>query len=86
MGTELYGEGVDCDRCIDESVISWGDKLCQTGGAGRTGMLERCACAARRVVFARGASAPWAAAFEASAVGVPLRVDGALNDLFQSGR
>ena len=32
---ELEGEGVDCDRCIDESVIVWGDKLCQTGGAGR---------------------------------------------------
>ena len=86
MGTELYGKGIDCDRCIDESMISWGDELCQTGGAGHTGMLERCACAARRVVFARGASAPWAAAFEASAVGVPLRVDGALNDPFQSGR
>ena len=49
-------------------------------------MLGQFEQAARRVVFARGASAPWAAAFEASAVGVPLRVDGALNDLFQSGR
>ena len=85
MGTELYGEGVDRDRCIDESVISWGDELCQTGEAGRT-MLGRCACAARRVVFARGACAPWAAAFEASNVGMPLRVDGALIDPFQSGR
>ena len=53
MGTELYGEGIDCDRCIDESVIGWGDM---------------------------------AAAFAAAAVGVRLRVDGALNDLFQSGR
>ena len=53
MGTELYGEGIDCDRCIDESVIGWGDM---------------------------------AAAFAAAAVGVRLRVDGALNDPFQSGR
>ena len=81
MGTELYGEGVDCDRCIDESVIGWGDELCLTGGAGRTGMLGRCARAAGRVIFGSGACAPWAAAFAASVVGVPLRVDGALNDL-----
>ena len=81
----MYGEGVDCDRCIDESVIGWGDELCLTGGAGRT-MLGRCARAARRVVFARGACAPWAAAFEAPTVGMPLRVDGALIDPFQSGR
>ena len=82
----MYGEGIDRDRCIDEGVISWGDELCQTGGAGRTGTLGRCARAARRVVLARGACAPWAAAFAASAVGEPLRVDGALNDPFQSGR
>ena len=62
------------------------DELCQTGGAERTGMLGRCARAARRVVFARGACAPWAAAFEAPTVGMPLRVDGALIDPFQSGR
>ena len=83
---ELYGEGIDRDRCIDKGVISWGDELCQTGGAGRIGMLERCACAARRVVFAGGACTPWAAAFAASVVGMPLRVDGALNDPFQRGR
>ena len=77
MGTELYGESIDRDRCIDESVIGWGDKLCQTGGAGRRGMLGQCVRAARRVVFARGACAPWAAAFAASVVGVPVRVDGA---------
>ena len=62
------------------------DELCQTGMAGWTGMLGRCARAARRVVLARGAYAPWAAAFAASAIGVLLRVDGALNDPFQSGR
>ena len=32
---------------------------------------------ARRVIFARGACTPWAAAFAASVVGVPVRVDGA---------
>ena len=85
MGTELYGEGIDCDHCIDESVISWGDKLFQTGRAGLTGMLGRYARAARRVVFAGGACTPWAAAFAASIVGVPVRVDGALNVPFQRG-
>ena len=57
----MYGEGIDCDHCIDESVISWGDKLFQTGRAGLTGMLGRYARAARRVVFTR---AHWAAAFK----------------------
>ena len=61
VGTELYSEGIDCGRYIDESVIGWGDKLCQTGGAGRRGMLGQCVRAARRVVFARGACAPWPA-------------------------
>ena len=42
--------------------------------------------AARRVIFARGACTPWAAAFAASIVGVPVRVDGALNVPFQRGR
>ena len=42
--------------------------------------------AARRVIFARGSCTPWAAAFPASVVGVPLRVDGAFNDPFQIGR